>query len=239
MPNAELVKALKKGLGASAVVLALTVTAWAAGKNLQHYPKDISDEALKAEMNLVKRSLGTNCAHCHQMKPRDMSVDTDSKKIARSMLDMQSKMNDKVMTADGMGLRENKVQKATCWMCHKGKEKPQMTPEKPEDEKRFNDSVAAGKHKRTADAMKKLVETLNKDYFTWKDAPKATCWMCHRGKGNVKGTAPAGGDDEKGDEGAKPEPEKKPDAPAPDAPKPDAPKPDAPKPEGTPKGEPD
>ena len=106
-------------------------------------------------MNLLKKSLGTNCAHCHQTTPtRDMSVDTDTKKIARSMLDMQSKMNDKLMTADGMGLRENKVQKATCYMCHKGAEKPQIAPEKADDEKRFNDSVAAGKHKRTADAMK-------------------------------------------------------------------------------------
>ena len=40
---------LKKGFVAGGLVLALTVTALAAGKNLQHFPKDISDADLKKE----------------------------------------------------------------------------------------------------------------------------------------------------------------------------------------------
>ena len=55
--------------------------------------------------------------------------------------------------------------------------------------------------------------------------------MCHRGKGNIKGTAPAGDDDDK----ASPEG----DAPKPEAPKPEAPKPEEPKKPDAPKGEPD
>ena len=43
---------LKKGFVAGGLVLALTVTALAAGKNLQHFPKDISDADLKKEMTL-------------------------------------------------------------------------------------------------------------------------------------------------------------------------------------------
>ena len=51
--------------------------------------------------------------------------------------------------------------------------------------------------------MKKLVEELNTNYFTWKDAPKATCWMCHRGKMEWKYQLPKTaeeGDEKKPDE---------------------------------------
>ena len=220
-------KSARKWSLAAGLVLVLSVTAWAGGKNLQHFPKDISDDDLKTEMKLIKRSLGTTCNHCHQFQPkRDWTADTDTKKTARAMLDMTKKLNDNVMTAYTLGLKEGKAPKATCYLCHKGLEKPQMKPEKPEDEKKFNDGVAAGKHKKTVEAMKALVETLDKEYFTWKDAPKATCWMCHRGSGHIKVDAPKGGEDDKADgEGEKkpaPEGEKKP---APEGEKKPAPEP--------------
>jgi len=167
---------------AGASVLALAATAWAGGKNLQHYSKDMSMEDLKAEMKVLKSSLGVGCDHCHQMKPkRDWAVDVDNKKIARSMLDMTDKLNKDCFTRDFLGIKEGEVPKATCFMCHKGKEKPEMKPAKEDANKKFEEACKDAKNKDMAAAMKKLVDKINKDYFTWKDAPKATCWMCHRG----------------------------------------------------------
>ena len=46
--------------GAGSLVL-LAATAWAGGKNLQHYPREMSMEDLKAEMKVLKSSLGVSC----------------------------------------------------------------------------------------------------------------------------------------------------------------------------------
>lgn len=37
-------------------------------------------------------------------------------------------------------------------------------------------------HKNAARGMMKLTNRLNSDTFNWKDAPKATCYMCHHGE---------------------------------------------------------
>lgn len=196
-------------LGSFGLVAVLAVSALAGGKNLQHYPKDISEADLKAEMRVLKRSLGTSCDHCHQSKPaRDFTVDTDKKKFARQMLDMTKKIDEKLFSNPDL-FDEGRVT-ATCYMCHKGEEKVSLKPEKPEQEKRFNDSVARGKKKRIVDAMKKLVDDLNRDYFTWKDAPKATCWMCHRGRGEFRTRLPKPKPGEETDDD-EPQTEKKPD----------------------------
>jgi hypothetical protein len=200
---------IRRALAASLLVLGCGVAAWAMPdgfKNLHHFPKDISEDALKDEMHLIKRSLGTKCEHCHVIKPtRDFSVDTDAKKTARSMLDMTDELNKKLMTTDFLGMK--KVPKATCYMCHKGHEKVEVAPKDEADEKRFNDMKNSGRKKRTIDAMKKLTDALNKDFFTWKDAPKASCWMCHRGRGEFKVNAPKedprDGDDDESAEGKK------------------------------------
>jgi hypothetical protein len=36
--------------------------------------------------------------------------------------------------------------------------------------------------KRIARKMMRMVERINREYFTWKDAPEATCFMCHHGE---------------------------------------------------------
>lgn len=235
--------------------VALALVGWAPGgaKNLEYFPKDIDLEKLKGEMKTISRSLGVECDKCHVVKPtRDMSLDTEGKKSGRSMLSMLKKMNENVLTADFLG-RKRGIE-GTCYMCHKGKWKVETKPENADDEKRFNAMVDSGKKKKTVDAMKKLVETLNKDYFTWKDAPKATCWMCHRGRGEFRTRLPRegaeggerkgeddddddhgkgegehrkrGGDDDDHEHGGKG------DAPRSDGPKSDGPKSDAPKSEG-------
>ncbi len=196
---------------ASLLVFGVAMTAWAAGKNLQHFKKDISDDDLNAQMKIIKRSLGVSCKNCHQMEPRDMSVDTDKKKIARDMLDMTDKINKNDFNAQLFGKR--RIAAVDCNMCHKGHAKPEMKPASADDEKKFNEMVDSGRKKKAVDGMKQLVENLNKTYFTWKDAPKATCWMCHRGHGGFKNTLPAGDDDDKKttDEGKKTDDPKKPD----------------------------
>ena len=37
-------------------------------------------------------------------------------------------------------------------------------------------------HKRTARTMMRMVGRLNDEWLTWQGAPRATCYMCHRGK---------------------------------------------------------
>jgi hypothetical protein len=180
-------------LAAFSALALVAGVAWAGGKNLQYYSKDMTMEDLKAEMKVLKSSLGVGCDHCHQMKPkRDFSADVENKKIARSMLTMTDRINKDCFTKEFLGLKE--PPKATCYMCHKGKEKPEYKPEKADANKKFEEAVKDDKHKDTVAAMKKLVEKLNKDFFTWKGAPKATCWMCHRGQVEFSTKAPDSGD---------------------------------------------
>src|SRR5690348_7725596 len=102
-------------LGAGAFLL-VAATAWAGGKNLQYYPKDMSQEELKGQMKVLKSSLGVTCEHCHQYKPkRDFSVDTDTKKIARSMLAMTDKLNKACFTKQFLGIKDEEVPQATCF----------------------------------------------------------------------------------------------------------------------------
>jgi hypothetical protein len=177
---------------AVAVVGIASATAWAGG-NLQHYPKDMPAEDIRAEMKMIKISMGVTCEYCHQMKPKkDFAVDNETKKTARTMLDMVDKIQDKLFTKDFLGLKDKKTPKATCFMCHKGKEKPEYKPAKADDEKKFQDACKTDKYKAMAASMKKVVDQINKDHFTWKNAPKATCWMCHHGEVEFSTKAPEG-----------------------------------------------
>ena len=38
------------------------------------------------------------------------------------------------------------------------------------------------REKRVARDMMQMVERINRENFTWNDAPEATCFMCHRGE---------------------------------------------------------
>ncbi|MBI3724515.1 c-type cytochrome [bacterium] len=173
------------------VLALIAATASAGGKNIQYYDKDMSLEDIKKEMRTLRRSLGTDCSHCHQMKPRDYSLDTDTKKTARNMLNMVDKINKDLFTKDALGIKEGDAPKASCFMCHKGKEKPEYKPEAKDadKEKKFQEAVKADKHKTMKAGMEKMMDKLNKNHFTKEtlgiakgDAPKATCWMCHRGE---------------------------------------------------------
>jgi hypothetical protein len=181
-------------LGASALVL-IAGAAFAGGKNLQYYSKDLSSDEIKDQMKVLKASLGVDCGHCHQMQPRkNWAADTDTKKFTRTMLVMTDKINKDCFNKDFLGIKPEDVKTGTCFMCHKGKEKPEYKPTNPDDNKKFEALAKDDKNKTITASMKKLVDKLNKDFFTWKDAPKATCWMCHRGAGEFELKAPDSGD---------------------------------------------
>jgi len=37
-------------------------------------------------------------------------------------------------------------------------------------------------HKKIARHMMKMTQSINEDYFTWKDARQIECWTCHQGQ---------------------------------------------------------
>jgi hypothetical protein len=163
------------------------VAAWAGGSNLEYYSKDMPIEELKDEMKVLQRSVGAQgCEYCHVVKPkRDFANDSvEQKKTTRFMLKMTEKVNKELFTKDALGIKEGDAPKATCYMCHKGKEKPVYEPQNDAEKKlaaKFEEECKKPDNASMVTAMKKVVEKLNKDSFTWKKAPKATCWMCHRG----------------------------------------------------------
>lgn len=89
-------------------------------KNLQVLPKTIAKDQLKSIMKAQSKALGVECDHCHTMPEADK--DTDTKKIAREMMKMQNEINTKFVK-----ILDKKV---TCEMCHRGKEKPEITAAK-------------------------------------------------------------------------------------------------------------
>jgi hypothetical protein len=52
------------------------------------------------------------------------------------------------------------------------------------------DFAADTEKKNIARGMLKLTGRINSDVFTWKEAPKATCYMCHHGAEKPVLTAP-------------------------------------------------
>jgi hypothetical protein len=173
------------------VLSGLAAVAYAGGRNLEYYSKDMEMPALKNEMKVLKNSLGVDCSHCHQVAPkRDFATEIPMKKTARKMLFMTDKVNKDLFTKEFLGIKEGEAPKVTCYTCHKGKEKPEYKAKNAEDEKKFMAKAEDPKHKAMSDSMKKLVEKLNKDHLNWKDAPKATCWMCHRGELEFSSKAP-------------------------------------------------
>ncbi|MHB1846172.1 MAG: c-type cytochrome [Deltaproteobacteria bacterium] len=94
-------------------------------KNLKVLPKDISDAELMAVMKGFSHGLGVRCDFCHVMKPqKDFAADTKNKDIAREMLQMTHRIDQEFFTWP-------KAPKATCFMCHRGEEKPLFAPPPP------------------------------------------------------------------------------------------------------------
>ena len=99
--------------------------------NLQHFPADISRDALIDEMRSISLSLGVRCQSCHVGSADGVSfegVDFASdesplKRAARDMLAMMGRINGSVAALPDRGEPRESV---TCKTCHRGAARPQL-----------------------------------------------------------------------------------------------------------------
>jgi cytochrome c peroxidase len=123
----------------TAIAAAQTPPAPAAGplappyKNLQIFPKDITQQQLVGNMKFFTQSLGVRCSYCHvgeEGKPLstyDFASDAkESKKTARRMLAMVHRINEQ-----DFGVTNFKDVKVTCFTCHRGSTEPLTEPVNP------------------------------------------------------------------------------------------------------------
>ena len=99
-------------------------------KNLQVFPKDITQAQLVSNMKLFAQSLGVRCQHCHvgeEGKPLssfDFASDAkETKKTARRMLAMVHRIN-----SQDFGVTDFSNVKVTCFTCHRGSTEPLTMP---------------------------------------------------------------------------------------------------------------
>lgn len=99
-------------------------------KNLKILPKNISKEDLDKVMDSFKAALGVKCGFCHapskdstQHWPDFASDDKPEKNIARHMMKMTSKINNKYFSynKNESGVAVPAIE---CMTCHRGKEHP-------------------------------------------------------------------------------------------------------------------
>ncbi|MCZ6877582.1 MAG: c-type cytochrome, partial [Acidobacteria bacterium] len=76
-------------------------------------------EDLRPIMRAFTAGLGVGCQHCHE--EGNFAVDTELKELARNMIRMVEHLNADVFTWSN-------APTATCFMCHKGHEKPELEP---------------------------------------------------------------------------------------------------------------
>ena len=103
-------------------------------KNLQVFPKDITQPQLFSNMKLFAQSLGVRCTHCHvgeegqPLSTFDFASDAKpAKATARKMLIMVHRINEQ-----DFGVKDFKDAKVTCYTCHRGSTKPAtMVPPPP------------------------------------------------------------------------------------------------------------
>lgn len=88
-------------------------------KNVQKL-KGLAKPELVKVMKTFAAALGKKCDFCH-VKGDFSSDDKDHKRDARMMIDLVASLNEKFFT-DPNGPR------ATCFMCHRGAEKPVFNP---------------------------------------------------------------------------------------------------------------
>jgi hypothetical protein len=120
----------------AAVATAQAPTSPAAGplsppyKNLQVFPKDITQPQLVGNMKGFAQALGVRCTHCHvgeegqPLSTFDFASDAKPTKLmARKMLAMVHRINEQEF-----GIKEFKDVKVTCFTCHRGSTKPLTEP---------------------------------------------------------------------------------------------------------------
>ncbi len=96
--------------------LFISVSLFAAFKNLKVFPANISQDELKNTMKAISGGLGVQCNHCHDMAA--FEKDTEKKILARGMFVMVKDIN----TRYSASIFSNK--KTGCITCHNGQIKP-------------------------------------------------------------------------------------------------------------------
>ena len=74
---------------------------------------------LRPIMSAFNAGLGVECSFCHE--PPDFAKDTEGKRRARNMIKMVQNLNSEVFTWPN-------APRATCFMCHRGQQKPEFEP---------------------------------------------------------------------------------------------------------------
>jgi len=78
-----------------------------------------SERALKKYMKSISKDLGVKCKYCHDLN--DKSIETEHKKIAREMIQMQMDLNKSFFALRGDSLDvHDDIPLISCWTCHRG-----------------------------------------------------------------------------------------------------------------------
>ncbi|HEX6333533.1 MAG TPA: c-type cytochrome [Flavisolibacter sp.] len=102
-------------------------------KNLKVLPKDITKPQLDSVMKHFTASLGVKCNFCHVRNAEDTewnfpSDDNKHKLVARDMIRMTQKINDKYFDVTGTKKDLNAKLMVTCYTCHNGSKEPLTAP---------------------------------------------------------------------------------------------------------------
>jgi 5-methylcytosine-specific restriction endonuclease McrA len=102
-------------------------------KNLKVLPKNITKEQMDSVMHHFSLSLGVRCNYCHmrndETKKWDFASDENKHKlVARNMMEMTDKINDKFFNVTGGKKNLNAQLMVTCFTCHHGSTDPATQP---------------------------------------------------------------------------------------------------------------
>jgi hypothetical protein len=102
-------------------------------KNLKVLPKNIKPEQLDSVMKHFTASLSVKCNFCHMRKDATKEWDYASdenkhKLIARDMMRMTEKINDKYFDVTGGKMDLTSPLMVTCYTCHNGNKQPEVAP---------------------------------------------------------------------------------------------------------------
>ncbi|MGZ3990100.1 MAG: c-type cytochrome [Flavisolibacter sp.] len=131
-------------------------------KNLKVLPKDITKDQLDSVMHHFTASLNVHCNFCHvrneAAKSWDFASDENKKKlVARDMMKMMDKINDKYFNVTGSKKNLNAKLMVTCFTCHHGSNEPATRAPRPQMPPRpQNDSFRTMK-----DSLRTMKDSVN------------------------------------------------------------------------------
>lgn len=104
-------------------------------KNLKILPKNITEKQMDSVMDHFSVSLNVGCEFCHvkitkdNTEEWDMASDANKHKlVARDMMKMTNKLNDKYFPYGGKAKDMAADLTVTCYTCHHGSKHPEVKP---------------------------------------------------------------------------------------------------------------